>query len=185
MPWIGVTEAGGRVTQATDGVLVGAQVEHRPWFQFARSGLFVGDVHEAVLLAKQLPNLNPDQLLRFIDFAAPILDDQGQLRGVLGAHAHWSWVTETVESIVVNRVGQHGTEVLIADKAGRILYPFRHAGQLHLPDGATPQAESARLQWIDGTQYLTSVVEVPPVAHTDLGWRTSWCASRWTRHWRR
>lgn len=40
-----------------------------------------GDVHEAVLLAKQLPNRNPDQPLRFIDFAAPILDEQGQLRG--------------------------------------------------------------------------------------------------------
>lgn len=169
--WIGVTEAGGRVVQATDGVLVGAQVEHRPWFQSARSGLFVGDVHEAVLLAKQLPNLNPDQPLRFIDFAAPILDDQGQLRGVLGAHAHWSWVTETVESIVVNRVGQHGAEVLIADKEGRILYPFRHAGQLHLPHGASAQAESERLEWNDGAQYLTSVVEVPTVAHTDLGWR--------------
>ncbi|GKS94437.1 diguanylate cyclase [Acidovorax sp. SUPP2825] len=169
--WIGVTDASGRVTQATDGVLVGAQVEHRPWFQSARSGLFVGDVHEAVLLAKQLPNRNPDQPLRFIDFAAPILDEQGQLRGVLGAHAHWSWVTETVESIVVNRVGQHGAEVLIADKAGHILYPFQHAGLLNLPAGASPQAQSERLQWSDGAEYLTSMVEIPTVAHTDLGWR--------------
>ncbi len=169
--WIGVTDASGRVTQATDGVLVGAQVEHRPWFQSARSGLFVGDVHEAVLLAKQLPNRNPDQPLRFIDFAAPILDEQGQLRGVLGAHAHWSWVTETVESIVVNRVGQHGAEVLIADRAGHILYPFQHVGLLNLPAGASPQAQSERLQWSDGAEYLTSMVELPTVAHTDLGWR--------------
>jgi len=169
--WIGVTNPQGIITQATDGVLVGEKVDHRPWFQSALTGAFVGDVHEAVLLAKRLPNHRPDQPLRFIDFAVPILDDQGQLRGVLGAHAHWSWVTDTVESVITGRTALRRAEVLIADKAGQILYPFRYAGTLQLPQGASTQMHYASLPWDDGEDYLTSMVLVESPGGSDLGWR--------------
>ena len=158
--WIGVTDADGNVLQATGGLLVGEKVNKRPWFISARSGLFIGDVHEAVLLAKRLPNAQPDQPLRFIDFAAPILGDNGELRGVLGSHAHWAWVTETVESVVLNQAARLRTEVLIADQAGNVLYPFRHAGQLHLPKRQQPGAHYETLAWADGGNYLTSMVTV-------------------------
>ncbi|WCM94125.1 diguanylate cyclase [Acidovorax sp. NCPPB 2350] len=169
--WIGVTDADGLVLQATGGILVGERVDKRPWFQAARSGLFVGDVHEAVLLAKRLPSKRLDQPLRFIDFAAPIVDGTGRLRGVLGAHAHWYWVTETVESIVLDRAAGKQVEVLIADKAGNVLYPFQHAGQLRLPEAVDPQERYERLQWNDGAQYLTSAVRMPATGGADLGWR--------------
>ncbi|SFD44507.1 sensor domain-containing diguanylate cyclase [Paracidovorax konjaci] len=169
--WIGVTSAEGRVTQATGGILVGEKVDHRDWFREARSRLFVGDVHEAVLLAKKLPNKHLDQPLRFIDFAAPIIDSGGQLRGVIGAHAHWYWVTETVEAVVVDRTAGQQIEVLIADKAGNVLYPFRLAGQQQLPAGSNPARRYERLRWADGAQYLTSTVGMPVVAGNELGWR--------------
>ena len=72
--WIGVTDAAGLVQQATGGMLVGQQVDKRPWFKAGRDAVFTGDVHEAVLLAKLLPQVSPEQPLRFIDFAAPVYD---------------------------------------------------------------------------------------------------------------
>lgn len=169
--WIGVTSPEGQVLQATGGMLVGEKVDQREWFREARTRLFVGDVHEAVLLAKRLPNKHVDQPLRFIDFAAPILDSEGQLRGVLGAHTHWHWVTETVEAVAVDRAAGPGTEVLIADRSGNVLYPFRLAGQTRLPEGADSETRYERLAWADGTEYLSSTVRLPALAGADLGWR--------------
>lgn len=171
--WIGVTNARGVITQATDGILVGETVDHRPWFSAALKGNFVGDVHDAVLLAKRLPNVRQDQPLRFIDFSAPILDEQGRLRGVLGAHAHWSWVTDTVEAVVSGPGALSRAEVLIADKAGNILYPFRYAGVLKLPRGAdaNPGTHYASVAWDDGERYLTSLVPVASPGESQLGWR--------------
>lgn len=158
--WIGVADVDGTVTQAIGGLLVGEKVDKRPWFKAALSGIFVGDVHEAVLLAKRLPNAQPDQPLRFIDFAAPIVGDDGRVRGVLGSHAHWSWVTETVEAVVLNQASHRRTEVLIADQAGTVLYPFRHAGQLSLPQRLQPGAHYETLDWADGGSFLTSMATV-------------------------
>ena len=169
--WLGIAEPSGRVAQATGGLLLNEQVAQRPWFQAGLQGPFMGDVHEAVLLAKRLPRPATNEPLRFIDFAAPVLDEKGQLKGVLGAHAHWSWVTETVESVMVGHAADQQIEVLIADKAGNILYPYHHAGQLQLPERHQPQAHFERLRWGDGGDYLTSTVTVHSAINPDLGWR--------------
>ncbi|MEK9803931.1 MAG: diguanylate cyclase [Curvibacter sp.] len=169
--WIGVTDPQGKVLQATQDMLVGVQVDQRPWFQAALKGPYIGDVHEALLLARKFPQRTPHEPLRFIDFAAPILDAQGKVRGVLGAHAHWSWVTDTVESVVTQSAIQRQVEVLIADAAGQILYPFRHAGALQLPARARPSAPYEVLRWSDGRTYLTSMAEVVARPSDPLGWR--------------
>ncbi|PMY44289.1 GGDEF domain-containing protein, partial [Pseudomonas sp. GW456-L12] len=80
----------------------GQAVQQRPWFQAGLRGEYTGDPHEAVLLAKLLPGLPNGEPLRFIDFAAPIRNADGQVIGVLGAHAHWSWVTHIVESAAMS-----------------------------------------------------------------------------------
>ena len=169
--WIGVTDAQGRVLQASDGLLVGLNVSQRPWFQAALKGPYTGDVHEALLLAKQFPQRTPDEPLRFIDFAAPILDAQGQVRGVLGAHVHWSWVTATVESVVTQSAARRKVEVLITNSAGDILYPFRLAGAVRMPARSRPGAPYEALTWPNGQTYLTSQVDVQARTSVDLGWR--------------
>ena len=169
--WIGVTDAQGRVLQASDGLLVGLNVSQRPWFQAALKGPYTGDVHEALLLAKQFPQRTPDEPLRFIDFAAPILNAQGQVRGVLGAHVHWSWVTATVESVVTQSAARRKVEVLITNSAGDILYPFRLAGAVRMPARSRPGAPYEALTWPNGQTYLTSQVEVQARTSVDLGWR--------------
>ncbi|MDP2769618.1 MAG: hypothetical protein Q8O81_07260 [Giesbergeria sp.] len=94
--WIGVTDPQGTVVQAVDGILQGQSVAQRPWFIEGQTGVYTGDVHNAVLLEKLLPPQPLSEPLRFIDIAAPIRNPDGALVGVVGAHIHWRWVTQTV-----------------------------------------------------------------------------------------
>lgn len=168
--WIGVADINGRITQATDGLLINAQVDHRPWFQEALKGRFVGDVHEAMLLAKELPNDTPEHPLRFIDFASPIKGPDGELRGVLGAHAHWRWVTDTVESVMTADHAASGIDLLIADANGNIIYPFAHMGKTDLPKVSSSTEKTRRIRWPDGQEYLTAITEFDVGPDQGLGW---------------
>ncbi len=169
--WIGITDPQGTVLQATNDMLVGIKVDQRPWFQAALAAPYTGDVHEARLLAKLIPQRESKEPLRFIDFAVPILDAQGRVRGVLGAHAHWNWITDTVEAVVARHTAQRELEVLIADIEGDILYPYHHMGQLQLPKPKHPDGPYEIVRWNDGKDYLTSIVEVSAKTSSPLGWR--------------
>jgi diguanylate cyclase (GGDEF)-like protein len=169
--WLGVASPDGVVLQATQGILQGRQVEQRPWFKAARGGkAFTGDVHEAVMLAQLLPRQEGGQPLRFIDFSGPIHDREGRLRGVLGAHAHWSWVTRTVES-VLGLEGAREVEVLIADRQGNVLYPEPAVGRLQLPARQQRGAPFETLRWSDGRDWLTAFAAVRSSAPEPLEWQ--------------
>ncbi len=167
--WLGVTDAAGRVMAASDDLLIGVSVAARDWFQAATQSGFVGDVHEAKLLAKLLPPATDGEPLRFIDFAAPIVGRDGKLRGVIGTHAHWSWVTRTVVD-TVNRHGlQASAEVLILDRQGRVLYPQGRVGTRAPAD--LLQRAHAVLAWGDGDDYLVGHSPVLSGGQSELGWR--------------
>ena len=84
--WIGLANAAGTVLLATDDRLVGQNVAGLPWFQAGAIAPFIGNLHEALLLAELLAaHPNRDEPLHVIDFAAPLLSERGQLVGVLGA----------------------------------------------------------------------------------------------------
>ncbi|SMQ22710.1 diguanylate cyclase (GGDEF) domain-containing protein [Pseudomonas helmanticensis] len=163
--WMGVTDAEGQVHQAVNGLLVGQSVQQRPWFQAGLRGEYTGDPHEAVLLAKLLPGLPNGEPLRFIDFAAPIRNADGQVIGVLGAHAHWNWVTHIVESATFShKSSAPDIEALIIDHDGKVLYPEALMGQqLPVSDAKSPG-------WTVGNGYLTSMVTVPTPSSTQLSW---------------
>ena len=169
--WIGVADAAGTVRQAAGGLLVGKSVTERPWFQSASKKAFTGDVHEAVLLAKLLPGSANGEPLRFIDFAAPIHDAKGQLMGVLGAHAHWAWVTDSVESAVLHQGMRHKAEVLILGKEGAVLYPQNLVGKQQLVAPVATAATYASLRWSDNRDYLTSIQPVDAPSASGLGWK--------------
>lgn len=163
--WMGVTDAAGNVHQAVNGLLVGQSVQQRPWFQAGLRGEYTGNPHEAVLLAKLLPGSPSGEPLRFIDFAAPIRNAADQVIGVLGAHAHWNWVTRIVESAAFSHKNSApDIEALIIDHDGKVLYPEALMGQrLSTSDSRAPG-------WSVGDGYLTSMVKVPTPSSSALSW---------------
>ena len=168
--WIGITDPEGKVIRGTGGLLVGENVEHRPWFKGALDyDLLVGDLHEAALLAKRLPQVKPGEPLRFIDFAAPIRDESGKLRGVLGTHVHWWWITETVESVITEQAAKQDVDVLIINKDDKVIYP-QELVDLKVPAHLAVDKHYVMTEWTDG-MFLTSVSTVRDQSPTKLQWR--------------
>ncbi len=163
--WMGVTDAEGNVRQAVNDLLVGQSVQKRPWFQTGLRRQYTGDPHEAVLLAKLLPGLPNGEPLRFIDFAAPIHNAEGLVIGVLGAHAHWSWVTRIVESATFSHKNSApDIQALIVDHDGKVLYPEALMGQQLATNDPVLSG------WTAANGYLTSMVTVPTPSGTALSW---------------
>lgn len=174
--WVGVADPEGHVLQASGGMLQGRSVAQREWFVAGRERVYVGDVHEGKLLATMLPALPGGEPTRFIDFAAPIRDNEGRLRGVIAAHAHWRWVTGIVDGAVGRVHPGAGIDALILDRDGRVLYPeamklAQARGEPALPATLVNGRYEGVLRFGDGRDYLTS--EAPLLARTnaELGWR--------------
>lgn len=97
--WMGVVDLNGRVMAATDGVLDGADVSERPVFRNGREQRFVGDVHEAVMLARLLPNPS-GEAMKFVDISTPVRDARGDIVAVLATHLSWDWTREIRQSLL-------------------------------------------------------------------------------------
>ncbi|WP_310328287.1 diguanylate cyclase [Roseateles asaccharophilus] len=172
--WLGVVAPDGTVLQATGGMLTGRSVAQRDWFIAARERVFVGDVHEAKLLATMLPALPNGEPTRFIDFAAPIRDSDGRLLGVVGAHAHWRWVTGLVDGVVRRQLPGSGIDALILDRQGRLLYPEALKAAQASGAAVLPKPENGRFDGelvFDGKPYLASEATLQLRTNAELGWR--------------
>jgi diguanylate cyclase (GGDEF)-like protein/PAS domain S-box-containing protein len=161
--WIGLTDPQGIVQVSTRQLLVGNSVAHRPWFIKGQRQPYLGDVHNAVLFAKLLPNPTQEPV-RFVDIAAPVLDERGRLRGVLGAHLNWTWAKKIEESLLKSP-HIRGKELFILTQAGRVvLGPVAW-------DNRTLSLKSVKLarstdrsgyrveRWPEGKIYLTGYVQ--------------------------
>ncbi|HEY0602615.1 MAG TPA: diguanylate cyclase [Herpetosiphonaceae bacterium] len=175
--WIGFADPRGNVQASTKALLEGVDVSQRPWYQGALSQPFVGDVHEAMLLAKLLPNKTGEPL-RFVDVSVPVMSRQGAPLGVLGAHLSWTWAQE-VERSVLQTVGDRGTiEMLVLSKEGNVLLgPAELRGQ-SLKLRSLQQAQQGVNgylieQWPDGKTYLTGFSASSGYrSYPGLGWIT-------------
>lgn len=168
--WIGLAAPDGTVLQATDGMLLKQNVAQRPWFSGGLERSFVGDVHEAVLLARLLPQQNSNEPLRFIDFAAPVHGADNSIRGVVATHVHWSWVHDVLSSVLTADAANSGVELLILGSAGHWLHPYEYIGQLAVPADLPPAGQVALVDWVD-KQYLTSRIRISTRLGDDLGWQ--------------
>lgn len=169
--WIGFADTTGTVRAATGSLLVGQSVTQRPWFISGLKHRFVGDLHEALLLAKHLPQELGTGPIRFIDFAAPVLDNEGKVRGVVAAHAHWGWAKGALQAMIPKSAAEHSLDVFIVNKNNQVLY---QAGFDTLE--ASSRAPNAYGLAIDSlhsdTNYVTAsapIAEVTP--DNPLGWR--------------
>lgn len=166
--WIGVADVNGRVQVATGGLLEGVDVSKRPWFSRGQQGPHTGDLHEAVLLAKALGSTSQEPL-RFVDFAAPILDSQGRPRGVICAHADWAWVDEVVKKLMPEQASGQGVEVFILNRLGEVIYP--QSSKTVVPRALQGDDVRDELEWPDGRRYLAVSQAVRAAVVPDLGWR--------------
>lgn len=171
--WVGVTDESGIVRAATDGLLLGVNVAERPWFQKARNGLFVGDLHAVKLLEPLLPRSSSGEPLRFLDYAAPIRRN-GRTVGVLGIHVSWDWAAEVIGTVLPAAARADGVEVFIFDRNGDVIFaPDGRSRQLARDGLRLPAAknEAAVLPWHDGNAFLTAAVRLPSGdPASDLGW---------------
>lgn len=83
--WLGLIDLNGRVVAGTRHWLEGESILTRPMFERGLHGSFVGDVHQAVALARLLQTGGgvPQELL---DFGEPVRDADGHVVGVLAGH---------------------------------------------------------------------------------------------------
>lgn len=119
--WIGFARMDGTVVAATKGMLEGQSVLQRPWFVAGKEKPFVGDVHEAVLLAKLLGSRSDAEPFRFVDVAYPVRNSTGDIIGVLGAHLSWDWATDIRRSLISPESHFAQADVSIIDQNGKVL----------------------------------------------------------------
>lgn len=173
--WIGFTDAQGQVLASSDGVLEGASIAQRPVYLEGRQGLFIGDVHEAVLLAKLLPNPS-GEAMKFVDISLPVRNDLGQLTGVLASHLSWGWAEEVRLALLEPIQERRQVEFLVLGKDHSVLLgPKAMIGQvLDLPALREQQGRDsywAVQDWPDGQAYLTGFAHSQGYQdYAGLGW---------------
>jgi len=173
--WIGFTDAHGTVLASSDRVLEGASIAQRPVYLEAREKQFIGDVHEAVLLAKLLPNPT-GEAMKFVDISLPVFAADGSLAGVLASHLSWAWADEVRLAILEPIQQRRHVEFFVIGKDRTILLaPKEMIGQrLHLPAlNQLPEKQEtwAVQKWPDGREYLTGLaLSQGHLDYPGLGW---------------
>lgn len=168
--WMGMTDANGTVLASTSGILEGASIAERPVFQQAVDGPFIGDVHEAVLLAKLLPNPSGEPL-QFVDISVPLFQDK-EFVGVLATHLSWEWGEEVLGHF--NRTLHHQakyTDLFVVSERDQtvLLGPDELIGKplpIELEEGWSVHT------WQDDRTYVTGVAQGEGYQeYPGLGWR--------------
>ncbi|MES3002689.1 MAG: ATP-binding protein [Pseudomonadota bacterium] len=175
--WIGATDLEGKVRASTGGLLTGQDVSKRPWFSNALDGKYVGDVHEALLLAKLLGPAPGSEPPRFVDVAFPVRDPAGRAVGVLGAHLSWEWARDIQRVIFVAVDSERDVEPLIVSESGSVLLGPQDMNGRKLATASIQAAAAGTAgygveTWPDGVSYL--VGHASTKGHRDypgLGWK--------------
>lgn len=158
--WVGFTDANGIVLASTDKILKGVDISKRPVFTEALKGPFVGDVHEAVLLANLLPNPTGEPM-KFVDISTPIFDSNSKLTGVLAAHLSWEWTREIKETLMKPIKNDKDVELFIISSKDDVvlLGPKAMMGHpLNLESIKTSRSKDSSWMvetWPDNKTYLT------------------------------
>ncbi|WP_448192512.1 diguanylate cyclase domain-containing protein [Azospirillum sp. sgz301742] len=158
--WMGFTDPAGRVVAATGGILQGQDISERPVFRNGRDGVFIGDVHDAVLLARLLPNPSGEPM-KFVDISMPVRDEAGRKLGVLAAHLSWEWVRQVERSLLAALHGREDLTIHVVAMDKTILLGPKAMLGTPLDLESVRAAQAGRRNgwvvetWPDGRRYLT------------------------------
>lgn len=170
--WIGVTNPNGIVKNSLNDLLLDKDVSFRPWFEKGKISSYIGDVHKALLLEKYLnQNSKINEPIRFLDFAAPILDEKNNLKGVIATHANWKIASDIVLTSLPKDNALQKIEIFILSTDGTVLYPIRELGKTVLPTNLTKENQSSIMNWEDNQKYLTCYLNNSSEIINSLGWK--------------
>lgn len=173
--WIGMTNAQGDIIASTGGIAEGENVAHQAWFQQGSVAPFVQDGRQTIPIAELDKIFTDNNATYFVVYAAPVLNKDGELTGVLGAILNWRWIHDL--SIV-------GQQALSDEWAIEMFITTQHSELLASPTAWGEQsfdladlthqtnAESVEvITWPDGNQYLTAISPIHPGEHyASLDW---------------
>ncbi len=174
--WIGVLDHEGTVVASTGDLLLGVNIAQRPVFQYGKNGQFIGDVHDAKLLAEKFP-LHNGEPIQFVDIAVPLVNDNDELTGVLATHLSWEWADTVRRTLFAGQGIHRNVDIFVISEDGTILLGADGAlvgSKLELD--ALQQAQRNHIgwqisTWPDGEEYLTGYA--PADGHLDyagLNW---------------
>lgn len=157
--WIGLTDKKGKVVVSTGSILEGVDISMRPVFTEGIKGEFLGDVHDAVLLSKLLPNPTGEPM-KFVDVSFAISDIKGEKKGVLAAHLSWEWVREVQRRVIALEKHKRNLQVYIVSLNGNtvLLGPEKSIGKtlnIETVDTARTKKNGWAVERLpDGKEYL-------------------------------
>jgi HAMP domain-containing protein len=160
IPWIGLADISGKIVIASNGLLEGQRANERPWFRAGAEAPYVGDKHEAVLLASHM-RTQADEPARLIDFAMPV-SRNNTLIGVVAMHIDWVWVRSLLEPFDQ----KDGVDIILLSRNGVVLAgPPTMLGQQLRQQSASAAMQGAKVSatetWPDAVTYLVATVPVP------------------------
>lgn len=173
--WMGVTDTKGKVLAATGGLLDGVDISQRPVFRNGQKSQFVGDVHDAVMLAFLLPNPT-GEAMKFVDISTPVHNDRGEVVGVLATHLSWEWTREIRRSLMDTMRGRSELELIVVAADRTVLLGPREMLGTSLDIAAVRSAQKNESGWIverwpDGQRYLTGYAYGNGyLSYPGLGW---------------
>ena len=172
--WIGFALPDGTVQVGTNGYLEGKNVKARPWFPGGLNGPYIGDVHDALLLAKLLPNTSGEAIY-FTDIAFPVKNKNNEIIGVLCSHLTWQWTREIIRSIEKD----HNIDIYLLSKDNMVLVGPNDSERKQLSEISENAQKELNdknivkvIDWEVGKKYLTSqTISKGFEEYSGFGWK--------------
>ncbi|MFA6971591.1 MAG: EAL domain-containing protein [Gallionella sp.] len=172
--WIGICDVDGKGLVGTGRYLEGKDLSRRPWCSKGRDNNYIGDVHDALLLSRLLPNPSGESFY-LVDVATPVKDSAGVLQGVLCGHIYWRWAEEALDSKKTP-----GKDIFLLSRDGIVLSgPAKPQSKMAELSPEIMQAINAnhtgggsqRVRWNDGKTYLVGFARSSGYReYPGLGW---------------